>query len=131
MNKPKILIIEDDIALRDLYVKRFELADYEVINASDGEIGIDLAEAISPDAILLDILLPGIDGLKVLSNLRSKDKTKYIPIIVMTAYDLDEYRIKSQPFCDKFFLKSDLRPLDIVNEVNGLINKKPDFDSTI
>lgn len=123
MNK-RILIIEDDTALRDMYASRFEIAGFDVLTASDGDEGMQIALTHKPEAILLDILLPRQGGLGVLRNLKSQESTKTIPIVVVTAYDLDEYRIQSQPYADKFFLKSDVRPTDILEEVKYLIQKK-------
>jgi len=124
MSKPKILIIEDDLALRQLYEKRFQFADFDVLIASDGEVGMQLALSELPDIVLLDILLPKMGGLGVLRNLKTQPHTKDIPIVVMTAYDVDTYRLEAQPYCDKFFLKSDLRPMDFVREINDLLEQK-------
>lgn len=123
MNK-KILIIEDDTALRDMYASRFQIAGFDVLTASDGNEGMQIALTHKPEAILLDILLPRQGGLGVLRNLKSQELTKDIPIVVVTAYDLDEYRIQSQPYADRFFLKSDVRPTDILEEVKYLIQKR-------
>lgn len=124
MNKNKILIVEDDIALRQLYQKRFEMAGYDVLTTGDGKESLSIAESENPNVILLDVLLPSLSGLEVLKILKNQNSTKKIPVVMMTAYDLDKYRLEAQTFCDSFFLKSDLRPVDFVNEVNNLLENK-------
>ncbi|NIM47212.1 MAG: response regulator, partial [Candidatus Aenigmarchaeota archaeon] len=63
---PKIMLVEDDIALRDIYSARFQAEGYEVVVASDGEQALQLAAKEKPDLILLDIMMPKISGFDVL-----------------------------------------------------------------
>lgn len=79
-----ILIIEDDINLIELYQTKFALEGYEVITASDGQEGLEGAKVKRPDIILLDILMPNINGFEVLKQLKEFEGTKNIPVIVYT-----------------------------------------------
>jgi len=85
MSKKRILIIDDEPELVKAITVRFKASGYEVISADDGQQGLDKAEEIKPDLILLDIIMPKKDGYEVCKNLKSKPKTKDIPILILTA----------------------------------------------
>ncbi len=92
----KILIIDDEEGLRFFVKTNLELrGDYKVIVAAEGEEGISIAEKERPDLILLDIIMPKIDGFEVLRRLKENEKTKSIPVIMLTARSDDEARIKT------------------------------------
>ncbi|MFH1509813.1 MAG: response regulator [Candidatus Nealsonbacteria bacterium] len=80
----KILIIEDESALQKTLGDFLEEKGYEVISALDGELGLALAKEKIPDLILLDLILPKINGFDVLKELKEDEKTKSIPVIVLT-----------------------------------------------
>ena len=83
-NGIKVLVIEDEKALVDALVYNLDREGYEVTVAHDGQDGLRKAQAI-PDIILLDIMLPGINGIEILRELRGNEKTKSIPVIVVSA----------------------------------------------
>lgn len=86
MAKEKILLIEDEQSIRELVCMTLEMAGYNTVySAADGENGLMLAESKQPDLILLDLMLPGIDGLNVCRRLKSNEDTRNIPIIMLTA----------------------------------------------
>jgi|SRR3989338_5191909 len=80
----KILIIEDEAALQHAATQALKESGFDVLSAVDGDQGLRLAETELPDLILLDIILPKKDGFEVLSELKKVDKTKNIPVIVLT-----------------------------------------------
>lgn len=82
----KILIVEDNEFNRDMLSRRLSRKGYEVMVAEDGNSGIQLARTAHPDIILMDVSLPDIDGLEVTRQLKADDKTRHIPIIVITAH---------------------------------------------
>ena len=81
----KILIIEDDPANMELVTDLLEVAGYEIIQSRNAEKGIELAKSISPDLILMDIDLPGMNGIEATKILKSDPTTKNISIIAFTA----------------------------------------------
>ncbi|MEK7071765.1 MAG: response regulator, partial [Patescibacteria group bacterium] len=83
-NMKKILLIEDEQALQKTVGDRLSQEGYEIISALDGEIGLNLANAKKPDLILLDLILPKIQGLDVLKKLKETKETKEIPVIILT-----------------------------------------------
>ncbi|MBN2538488.1 MAG: response regulator [Deltaproteobacteria bacterium] len=86
MTKKKILIIEDNE--QNLYLTTFllEKEDYEVVQARDGQQGLELAVSENPDLILLDIQLPVMDGYEVARRLKQAEETKAIPVVAVTSY---------------------------------------------
>jgi CheY-like chemotaxis protein len=82
----KILIVEDNEVNRDMLSRRLVSLSHEVITAYDGEQGYAVAYTERPDLILMDIALPGMDGLRATRLLRMGRQTAHIPIIVLTAY---------------------------------------------
>ena len=82
----KVLVVDDELEIRDLLSKFLTEEGYEVIVASNGEEAIELAKRENPQVILLDIMMPGMDGIETCKRLKAEEKTRFIPIIMMTAY---------------------------------------------
>jgi len=81
----KVLVVDDDLHIQRLYKEEFEEEGYEVVIASNGQEAIDLFNSENPDIVTLDILLPDIDGIRLLRQM--KEKNPKVPIIMSTAYD--------------------------------------------
>ena len=84
----KILVIDDDKAINELVKVNLELAGYKTINAFDGNKGYALAKQEIPDLIILDVMMPEVDGYTVAKRIRENDTTKDIPIIMLTALNM-------------------------------------------
>jgi len=128
MDKPKVLVVDDEpinIKLMMSVLKR----DYEVITAYNGNEALKQVEYISPDLILLDIMMPGVDGYKVCSLLKDNEKTMSIPVIMVTALAEKEDRIKALKIgADDFMTK----PIDIeivYAKINSLLRVKNRIDN--
>ena len=80
----KILIIEDYPATSKMIAEILEMEGYQSVISADGLLGVEKAKSEKPDLILLDIMLPGIDGLEVCSRLRADEQTKHIPVIMVS-----------------------------------------------
>ena len=79
-----ILFIEDESAIQKTFSDALKKEEYEIISALDGEVGLRLAKEKKPDLILLDLVLPKLDGFQVLQSLKSNETTRAIPVIVLT-----------------------------------------------
>jgi DNA-binding response OmpR family regulator len=89
-----ILAIDDDPLMQRVIEASLMKDNYRLIFASDGETGIKLAREHMPDLILLDVVMPGIDGFEVCVRIRKDDKLLYIPIIILTALDDRDSKIQ-------------------------------------
>src|SRR5688500_19927440 len=85
MPKTKVLVIEDDRALAEVLSYNLKAAGYEVLVATDGQDGLLQAQIKSPDIVILDLMLPVIDGLDVCRRLRADSSTKELLIVMLTA----------------------------------------------
>ena len=81
-----VLVVDDDSSIREVLHKFFTLKGYEVVLAANGEPALELAKCEIPKAILLDINMPGIDGVETCRRLRAEEQTRYIPVIMVTAF---------------------------------------------
>ena len=109
---PTILVVEDNATNMKLSTFLLESADYTVLAATNAEIGLALAREGHPDLILMDIQLPGMDGLQATALLKAGEDTRDIPVIALTALAMkgDEERILAAG-CDGYIAK----PLDYKN----------------
>ncbi|OGS00410.1 MAG: hypothetical protein A3G41_03235 [Elusimicrobia bacterium RIFCSPLOWO2_12_FULL_59_9] len=80
-----ILVIDDDTSNRDILRARLERAGHRVAEAGNGEEGIEIARNLSPDLIILDVMMPKLDGWQACRRLKSDSKTKTIPVVLLTA----------------------------------------------
>ncbi len=96
----KILLIDDEEDFCFFLRNNLELiGNYEVISMTEGENGLSAAQLHKPDLILLDIMMPGTNGLEVLKKIRKDNKTKSIPVIILTAKDDEDSRLRAENLC--------------------------------
>ncbi len=94
-DRPKILIIDDERDIVRSLSVRLRAAGYDVVAATDGAAGLDLAVEGEPTGILLDIRMPGMDGLAVLDELKKRGDTKAIPVFVLSANVVEQVRSRA------------------------------------
>jgi two-component system phosphate regulon response regulator PhoB len=85
MARPRILIIEDERALTDVLSYNLQREGYDVVVAHDGQEGLRKAQMQLPDLVILDLMLPGLDGLEVCRELRGGERTRHLPLLMLTA----------------------------------------------
>jgi DNA-binding response OmpR family regulator len=83
--KPTILLVDDEQKVLDLITFRLQLLGYRVITAQSGEDALSLAETHKPDLIILDVTMPGLDGVTVCSHLKKSETSRGIPVLMLTA----------------------------------------------
>lgn len=121
-NTTKILIVEDDIALRNVYETRFKLEGYDVLISGDGEEGLSIAVKEKPDMVILDLMMPKISGMDVLDILKSTPETKKIPVLILTALTQESIKTKGFVFgANEFMVKSESKLEEIVDKVKAMI----------
>jgi DNA-binding response OmpR family regulator len=120
--KKKILIIEDEKSLLELYQARFEKAGYQVLSTTNGKPGIEIAKKEKPDIILLDILMPGVDGYEVIRALKKDPQTKNIPILVFSNLGQPEEIEKGLKLgANDYVMKTDLTPTELLEKVERML----------
>lgn len=120
----KILIIEDDEFLRTLESEKFTKEGFEVLNASSEEEMKSILAQTVPQAILLDLMVPGIDGFQILEQLKSNDATSHIPVIVFSNLSDDESVSKAKKAgADDFLVKSNFSLNELIEKIKTLLAK--------
>ena len=122
--KSKILIVDDTVDIVELLLKRFKSEGYETIAAYDGEEGLRKVEEWRPDLVILDVMMPKMDGFQVLERLRMDEKTKYLPVLMLTAKSKLPEKIKGlQRGADDYLTKPfDYKELSI--RIRSLLAKE-------
>ena len=122
----KILLVEDDSNLREIYGARLEAEGYEISSADDGEDALAVAVREKPDLIISDIMMPKISGFDMLDILRSTPETKDVKVIVMTALSQEEDRQRGEQLgADRYLVKSQVTLDDVVGIVRELTGGTP------
>ena len=85
----KILVVDDDEQIRTFLIKSLEFEGYQIISASDGVEGWKILQGEKPDLVILDVRMPGMDGIEVLEKIRGDTEFKEIPVIMLTAESSD------------------------------------------
>lgn len=121
--KWKVLLVEDEKMLADMYATKFTMDGFDTHKANDGATGLSMAGDVSPDIILLDIIMPKIDGFGVLKELRSNPKFASIPIILLTNLGQDEDIKKGKQLgATDYFVKANHTPAEVVTKVKQVLN---------
>lgn len=110
----KILIVEDDVMISGMYKTRLEQDGYMVVTADNGSQGLEVAIRENPDLILLDVMMPQIDGFALLQELRLKSSFKKTPIIMLTNLGTTEDREKGEKLgATDYLVKANLTPTEV------------------
>jgi DNA-binding response OmpR family regulator len=117
-----ILLVEDDKFLRELIVRKLSQEDFKIIEATDGEEGLKKAKEVSPDLILLDLILPGIDGFEVLSKIKEDTKISAIPVIILSNLGQREDIERGMKLgAVDYLVKAHFTPNEIIDKVKNTI----------
>lgn len=120
-NKKSILLVEDDEFLAELYATKLNLEGYKVYLATDGVKGLKMAKEKLPHLILLDILLPKLDGFGVLSALKKDPSTKAIPVILLTNLSQrNEVKKGLALGAQDYLIKAHFMPSEVVAKIKRL-----------
>ncbi len=126
MFKAKILLVEDDAVLAKVIYEELNEAGFEVLQAFDGETGLQLAREKKPDLVLLDIILPKKDGFTVLANLKNSPDTENIRVIILTMLGGDDDIKKGMKLgAEDYVVKSQHAVAEIIEKVKSFLSKGP------
>ena len=121
----KIMLVEDDKSLREIYSIRLVAEGYNIVSAGDGEEALALAVQEKPDLIVSDVMMPKISGFDMLDILRSTPETSKIKVIMMTALSSDDQRMRGESLgADRYLVKSQVGIEDVINTVHEVLGDK-------
>lgn len=115
----RVLVVEDEWQVRGLLEEFLKEQDFQVFLAEDGEEAIARALEVNPDVILLDIKLPGIDGIEVCKRLRAHESTALIPVIMLTAYEDKDVEAYLEGADD--FIKKPFNPVELAVRIKSVL----------
>lgn len=121
----RILLVEDEEFISFIYKRQFEIAGFIVETARDGLSGLALIQNKTYDLVLLDIMIPGMNGMDVLKAVKTEEKTKNTPIIMLT--NLAQDNIMQEAFqygAEGYWIKANLSPMEVVSEINQYFKSK-------
>ena len=118
----KICIIEDEKALLEMYKLKFQAEGYEVCGAGDGTEGLKVITANQPDLVLLDLIMPKMDGFEVLKKLRANDATKNLQVYVFSNLGQSSEIDKGMDLgANGYFIKSSMTPTELAKKVKTIL----------
>ncbi|MDX9893382.1 MAG: response regulator [Patescibacteria group bacterium] len=121
-HKNKVLLVEDDQTLLEMYELKFKEAGFDLILAADGESGLELAKKEMPAVVLLDIMMPKMDGFAVLTQLRQDDATKNIVILMLSNLGQQTDIEKGKQLgAQDYVVKASMTPTQVVEKVKSYI----------
>jgi len=124
MTKQRILVIEDDAAIRRGVVDALSFAGYEPLQAADGAAGLEAALNARPDLVLLDLLLPRMDGLDVLQRIR--EEASALPVIILTARGTEDDRVKGLKLGADDYVVKPFSAAELLARVEAVLRRSPE-----
>lgn len=120
--KKKVLLVEDDKMILDMYTLKFTQEGYEVTQAENGKDGLELAKKVNPDIVLLDIILPQMDGFTVLKSLKADPKMKDVPVVLLTNLGQDgDVKKGIELGAVDYLIKANFTPSQVVDKVKSVL----------
>jgi len=121
----KILIIEDDKILADMYIVKFKKEGFDIVGTQNGAEGLELAKKEKPDMILLDVILPQIDGFSLLAKFKKSKDLKHIPIILLTNLGQQGDIEKGEKLgATGYLTKSNTTPSSVIEKVKQIMDEQ-------
>ena len=122
----KILIVEDDPLIVKIYATRLVADGYEVLTAENGEDGLKISETNSPDVIVLDVMMPKMDGFEVLTKLRASPKYAKTPVLVYSNLAQEEEIERAKKLgATEFIVKANLSPTEMIAKIKQYLAVPP------
>lgn len=125
MTHPYVLLVEDDSFLRMLLLKKFTGEGFEVVEATDGKEGMQKMIERKPDVVLLDILLPDINGFDVLEYMRGSEGLQDVPVLIISNLGSpNDFERSKKLGADGFLIKANVSTTEIVNKTREILSGK-------
>ncbi len=124
-NPAKILVADDEIYMVRLLEMTFKKGGYEIISCRDGKEALALAASVLPQLIVLDVIMPGLDGLGALRQLKENPATKNIPVVVLSAKGHALTKVEAELAGAAVFLAKPFSPNQLLGEVRKILGQPP------
>jgi DNA-binding response OmpR family regulator len=121
---PVVLLVDDDPVITRLLEVNFRLDGFKVGIASRGDAALERARAVPPDAIVLDVMLPGLDGFEVARQMRAIPNLKDVPVVFLTARSPDDQQAQAQDLGSIDFVAKPFEPVDLVALVRRRVGER-------
>ncbi len=123
--KVKVLLVEDEKMLADMYTTKFTMEGFDAQKAYDGQAGVEAAKQFMPDIVLLDVIMPKVDGFAALKMLKEDPTTKNIPVVLLTNLGQDEDVKKGKQLgAVDYFVKANHTPAEVVAKARQVLGIK-------
>ena len=121
MTKKRILVVDDEMYIVNILDFTLATDGLEVVSAANGEEALKSAIERTPDLVILDVMMPKIDGFEVCRALRAKEETKHVPIILLTAKDRETDKAKGKEAGADLYVTKPFSPTRLLDEVRNLL----------
>ncbi len=118
----KIIVIEDDIGISSLIEETLSVEGYEILQADNGYTGLSMIQKMKPDLVLLDLILPRLDGNKVCKKLKESVETRDIPVIIISGETKKEFIVELLKIGMRHFLAKPFKIDDLLKRVNAILD---------
>jgi DNA-binding response OmpR family regulator len=123
-HSPVVLLVDDDPVITRLLEVNFRLDGFKVGIASRGDAALERARAVPPDAIVLDVMLPGLDGFEVARQMRATPNLKDVPVVFLTARSPDDQQAQAQDLGNIDFVAKPFEPVELVALVRRRVGER-------
>jgi len=123
-HSPVVLLVDDDPVITRLLEVNFRLDGFKVGIASRGDAALERARAVPPDAIVLDVMLPGLDGFEVARQMRAIPNLKDVPVVFLTARSPDDQQAQAQDLGNIDFVAKPFEPVELVALVRRRVGER-------
>jgi DNA-binding response OmpR family regulator len=128
--RAKVLVIDDEPNIVQTLQDRLEMNDYQVITATDGKAGLEKATSEVPDIILLDVIMPIMDGLEMLERLRKNNATRKIPVIMLTARSQSQDITRANSYGIEDYVVKPFDLSELLEKIEAILESKKALSGT-
>jgi CheY-like chemotaxis protein len=122
--KPRVLVVDDDAAVRELITVNLELAGFEVASAEDGVAALAAVDAFGPDLVTLDVMMPRLGGFETLERLRADPRTASIPVVMVTSRTRAADRARAEELGVAAYVTKPFEPGELVEVISRLTGRE-------
>lgn len=119
----KVLVADDDVVVRELIVFRLEMSGYEVVEADDGEAAVRLAAEHRPDLVIMDVMMPALNGFEATAKLRAQPETARIPVLLLTAKAMEADVERGFAAGADDYIKKPFSPQELAAKIDALLRR--------